>query len=385
NFGSGNAFNRRANVVTSGTGNRLIAGGDANQGIAGANVVNGNTATPTVMIGKVHVGSTTYHYDIANTGTTGPALRGAIQTSVNGGNITDPRLSGNGVTAGNWGPIATGNSLTRDVVVTVGAAGSLAPLTGQSVAIVNNFENTRSQVVTFGLAPGAAAYRLADPNLVAPVAFGNVHVGDVVSQALTIANLAPNDGFSEKLDASFGSASDPRITSSGSIAGTVTVQFASDGAGTSGLGITALPSQAVGVTGVIETVGNVFRLASPSAAAPNPVDFGNVRVGTTATQALTIANTAPNDGFSEKLNASIGGATAGVTASGSFTLLAPQASNNTSLVVGIDTSSAGARSGTATVTLASDGTGTSGLGVTPLPSQTVAVNGAAYRLANPNV
>nr|HET7860632.1 choice-of-anchor D domain-containing protein [Caldimonas sp.] len=358
NFGSGNAFNRRANVVTTGTGSRLIAGGDANQGIAGANVVNGNTATPTVMIGNVHVGSTTYHYDIANVGTTGPALRGAIQTSVNGGNIDDPRLSGNGVTAGNWGPIATGNSLTRDVVVTVGAAGSLAPLTGQAVAIVNNFDNTRAQVVTFGLAAGAAAYRLADPNVVAPVAFGNVHVGDVVSQALTIANLAPNDGFSERLDASFGSASDPRITSSGSIAGlaagssnatsmvvgldtsaagsvngTVTVQFASNGAGTSGLGITALPSQAVGVTGVIETVGNVFRLASPSAAAPNPVDLGNVRVGSVATQALTIANTAPNDGFSEKLNASIGGATAGVTASGSFTQLAPQASDNSSLVV----------------------------------------------------
>jgi hypothetical protein len=408
NFGSGNAFNRRANVVTTGTGNRLLAGGDANQGIAGANVVNGNTATPTVLIGNVHVGGTTYSYNIANTGTTGPALRGAIQTTVNGGNITDPRLSGNGVTAGNWGPLATGNSLSRDVVVTVGTAGALAPFTGQAVAIVNNFENTRSQVVTFGLAPGAAAYRLAQPNAVAPVAFGNVHVGDVVSQALTIANLAPNDGFSEKLNASFGSASDPRITSSGGIAGlaagssnssnmvvglntaaagsvngTVTVQFASDGAGTSGLGITALPSQAVGVTGVIE--GNVFRLASPSAAAPNPVDFGNVRVGGAATQALTIANTATNDGFSEKLNASIGGATAGVTASGSFTLLAPQASNNSSLVVGIDTSSAGAKAGTATITLASDGTGTSGLGITALPSQTVTVSGAVYRLANPTV
>ena len=410
NFGTGNAFNRRANVVTTGTGNRLIAGGDANQGIAGATVVNGNTATPTVMIGNVHVGGTTYHYDIANVGTTGPALRGAVQTSVNGGSITDPRLSGNGVTAGNWGPIATGSSLTRDVVVTVGTAGSLAALTGQSVAIVNNFDNTRSQVVTFGLAAGAAAYRLAEPNVVAPVAFGNVHVGDAVSQALTIANLAPNDGFSERLDASFGSASDARITSSGSIAGlaagssnsttmvvgldtaaagtvngTVTVQFASNGAGTSGLGITALPSQAVGVTGVIETVGNVFRLATPSAAAPNPVDFGNVRIGSVATQALTIANTAPNDGFSEKLNASIGGATAGVTASGSFTLLAPQASNGSSLVVGIDTSSAGAKAGTATITLASDGTGTSGLGVTPLPSQNVTVGGAVYRLANPTV
>jgi hypothetical protein len=192
---------------------------------------------------------------------------------VNGGNITDPRLSGSGVTAGNWGPLATGGSLSRDVVVTVGAAGSLAPLTGQSVAIVNNFENTRSQVVTFGLAPGAAAYRLADPGIVAPVAFGNVHVGDVVSRNLTISNLAPNDGFSERLNASFASANDPRITfagavnglgagasntsgmtvglntaAAGGVNGAVLVNFASDGAGTSGLGITALPSQSVGVT-----------------------------------------------------------------------------------------------------------------------------------------
>src|SRR5206468_342096 len=83
--------------------------------------------------------------------------------------------------------------------------------------------------------------------------------------------------------------------------------------------------------------------------------------------------------------ASIGNASAGVTASGAFTLLAPQASNGTSLVVGIDTSSAGTRSGTATIALASDGSGTSNLGITPLPSQTVAVSGAVYRLANPQV
>ena len=408
NFGSGNAFNRRANVITSGAGNRLIAAGDANQGISGAGVVNGNTAAPTLTIGNVHVGSTTYTYNIANTGTTGPALRGAVQTSVNGGNVTDPRLSGSGVTAGNWGPIATGSSLSRDVVVTVGSAGSLAPLTGQSVAIVNNFDNTRSQVVTFGLAANAAAYRLAEANPLAPIAFGNVHVGDTVSQALTITNLAANDGFSEKLNASFASANDPRITfagavnglgagasnassmvvglntaAAGSVNGAVTVNFASDGAGTSNLGTTALPSQSVGVSGVIGTVGNVFRFASASTVAPNPVDFGNVRVGSVATQALTIANTAANDGFSEKLNASIGGATAGVTAAGSFSLLAPQSSNNSALMVGIDTATAGARAGTATITLTSDGTGTSGLGVTPLTSQTVAVNGAVYRLANP--
>ncbi len=408
NFGSGNAFNRRANVVTSGAGNRLVAAGDANQGISGAGVASGNTATPTLTIGNVHVGSTTYSYNIANTGTTGPALRGAIQTSVNGGNITDPRLSGSGVGAGNWGPLATGASLARDVVVTVGAAGSLAPLSGQSVAIVNNFENTRGQVLTFGLAPGAAAYRLAEANTLGAIAFGNVHVGDSVSQALTISNVAANDGFSEKLNAGFASASDPRITfagsvgllgagasnsssmtvglntaAAGSVNGTVGVNFASDGSGTSGLGITALPSQSVGVTGVIQAGGSIFRLASASAAQPNPIDFGNVRIGSSATQALSITNRAPNDGFSERLNASIGGATGGVTAGGAFSLLGPQATNNTSLVVGIDTASAGARSGSATITLASDGSGTSGLGVTPLPSQNVTVSGAVYRLANP--
>jgi hypothetical protein len=167
--------------------------------------------------------------------------------------------------------------------------------------------------------------------------------------------------------------------------GAVIVNFASDGTGTSGLGLTTLPSQSVGVSGTIETTGSVFRLASASPATPNPVNFGNVRVGTSATQALTIGNTAANDGFSEKLNASIGGATAGVTAAGSFNLLGPQSSNNASLVVGIDTASAGARNGTATITLASDGTGTSGLGVTPLTAQTVAVNGAVYRVANPTL
>ncbi|MBL8483751.1 MAG: choice-of-anchor D domain-containing protein, partial [Rhodocyclaceae bacterium] len=165
--------------------------------------------------------------------------------------------------------------------------------------------------------------------------------------------------------------------------GSVTVNFASDGSGTSGLGITALPSQLVGVSGDIQMTGSVFRLAQPSQHSPAPVNFGNVRVGAAASQALTLSNLAPNDGFSESLNASIGGATAGVTAAGSFSLLGPQGSNNSSLVVGIDTATAGAKAGTATIALQSDGTGTSGLGITDLGTQTVNVSGNVYRLANP--
>ncbi|HTP73395.1 MAG TPA: choice-of-anchor D domain-containing protein, partial [Burkholderiaceae bacterium] len=125
--------------------------------------------------------------------------------------------------------------------------------------------------------------------------------------------------------------------------------------------------------------------AEPSAHTPEPVNFGNVRVGTATNQNLTLSNQAANDGFSEKLDASMGGATAGITTGGSFTLLAPQATDSTSLHVGIDTSTAGAKVGTATITLASDGLGTSGLGITPLPSQTVNVSGNVYRLANPQL
>src|SRR5438270_923215 len=101
-------------------------------------------------------------------------------------------------------------------------------------------------------------------------------------------------------------------------------------------------------------------MAGASAHTTETVTFGNARVGDVGTKALTISNTAANDGFSEKLNASIGGATAGITASGSFSLLGAQAANSTSLVVGVDTASAGHKAGTATITLASDGTGTSG-------------------------
>ncbi|MGK2901034.1 MAG: beta strand repeat-containing protein [Burkholderiaceae bacterium] len=411
NFGVGNDFNRRANVnvTAGGPAQRLLAAGDANQGVTGVGISNGTTANPTLTIGNVHVGDTTYTYNITNTGTTGPALRGAIQTSVNGASLTDTRLSGSGVTAGNWGPLATGASLTRDVVLTVGAAGVFAPLSGQAVSIINNFENTRSQLLTISSAAGAAAYRLAAANTIGAIDFGAVHVGDVVARALTVTNTAANDGFSEKLNASFGSTSDVRITTSGSISllgagatnstgmvvglntaaaglvsGTATVLLASDGTGTSGLGVTALPSQNVGVAGVIAAA-SVFRLANPVINTVQPVDFGNLRIGASASRALSITNNVPNDGFSEKLNAAAGSTTAGVTASGSFNLLGAGANDTTSIVVGINTATAGNKSGTATIGFVSDGTGTSGLGQTTLASQNVSVNGSVFRVAQPTL
>ncbi|HXI19912.1 MAG TPA: choice-of-anchor D domain-containing protein, partial [Gemmatimonadales bacterium] len=264
-----------------------------------------------------------------------------------------------------------------------------------------------SQTVTVS----GAVYRLASAQIDNPGAFsfGNVHVGDTVQRALSITNTAANDGYSERLDASFGGTSDARITTSGSIGllaagatnassmvigvntaaagsvnGTATVAFASNGSGTSGLGVTGLPAQDVTVSATIE--GGVYRLANPVIQTAQPVDFGNVRINTmVASQALSIKNDVPNDGFSEKLNASANGTTGGVTASGAFTLLAPQAVNSTDILVGLNTSVAGNRSGVATINFVSDGTGTSGLGQTSLPAQNVQVTGNVYRLANPVV
>lgn len=128
-----------------------------------------------------------------------------------------------------------------------------------------------------------------------------------------------------------------------------------------------------------------FRDANPVIQNPQPIDFGKVRINTSAAQALSIQNDVPNDGFSEKLNASAGTTTGGVTAAGSFTQLAPGATNNTGIQVGLDTSVAGDRSGTATIQFETDGTEVAGNGLGPaaLPSQEVQVTGEVYRLASP--
>jgi hypothetical protein len=112
--------------------------------ITGTKVSGGNTTTPVLDLGIVHIGDSTT-YQIANQGTAGnPSLRGAIQTN-NGGNIDPNLLTGTGVTPGNFGPIAPGGSSTT-YTVTAAGVGSLA---GQAVHIANNFGNVREQTMSF--------------------------------------------------------------------------------------------------------------------------------------------------------------------------------------------------------------------------------------------
>ncbi len=309
NFGTGNSFDARANV--SGTG-AINASGNVVQGITG-DVTGGN-----LEFGNVHVGdSNTLTYQVANNGTSGPVLRGAIQTAANGGNVSDSRLSGAGATAGNFGPVSTiGLSADLDVTFTATSAGAL---TGQTIHVENNFDNVAGSDIEIN----GAAFRLAAPTVTpTPVNFGIVHVGDMVSRTLTLTNGATADGFSESLNASFSSSS-TGISTSGAVSGLVAgandsssltisldtaaagfvtenamLAFESDGSGTSELGITSLAGAGVSVTGQI----NNFALAdfaldsgtgtfTRNSATSYTLDFGTAMLDATGfNAALAVAN-----------------------------------------------------------------------------------------------
>ncbi|MDF1818962.1 MAG: choice-of-anchor D domain-containing protein [Immundisolibacteraceae bacterium] len=396
-FGVGNGFNARANVTDGIGGGQILASGDVAMEITG-DVTGGTTASPFMSFGNVHLGDVvTRNFQVKNAGTTGPDLRTAIQTSVNGGNITDIRLSGSGVTAQNIGPLAAGQSSGDfDVTLDFNTAGAV---TGQTIHIENNFDNVANQTIQI---QEVGVYRLAapSPHSPAPIVIGNVRIGDLAQQAVTISNTAVNDGFSERLDAQFGAPTGD-ATASGSFsllgpqqssnsdlfvgidtstagirAGDVELQLASNGAGTSGLGITALPSQTVNVSGT------VFRNAQGNVDDANPVNLGNFRIGDTAQQSISVSNTAATDGFSEQLNATAGATTGDASIAGGFALLDAGSSNTSGVVVGIDTASVGNKSGNATVDFSTGGlAGSSGLAELDIADANVQVQGTVFRAA----
>lgn len=402
--GTGNTFNKRAGVNGSG---QINAGGDAAQAITGSNVA-GAANNYTMTIGNVRVGTTNFAYQVANTGTTGADLRGAIQTSVNGGNITDARLSGAGVTAGGYGPVAVGtNSGNLAVGFTASTAGVLAPLSGQAVNLRSNFDNISDQKLNIALSNGAAAYNIAVGNTTTPVNLGNTRVGGSLSGNLNVSNTAPNSAFSEKLDAAFGANTGAVSNNGGSIAllnagssnnsamgvslntatsgaktGTATVNYSSNGAGTSGLATIAAGSQNVTVNGNVYAVA-VGQLNS------TPLNFGTVQVGQSVFKDLSITNAGVGaNGFVEDLNVGFG-ATSGtgsslISGTGSISGLLAGSTNTNAMRVAVNTSAAGSVAGNIQVNYTSAGAvnGVSnGLGTLAVGSSQFGVNGNIQAIA----
>ena len=181
-------------------------------------------------------------------------------------------------------------------------------------------------------------------------------------------------------------------SAAGVINSSIGVNFVSAGAvnGVSnGLGTLGVGSANYGVSGSIGA--NVVDQAKPVInGIANPgtvtVNLGNVRINTAATENLTVLNQATGN-QQAALNGSIASNGAPALASGSFNLLAPGATNG-SLSVGIDTSAAGARAGSATVSLVSDASNIGNCAPNcqlTLPNQTVNINANVYRLANPTI
>ena len=399
NFSTGNSFDRRANV----SGGGQIIGNNAAQAITG-NVTNGATPTVTMDLGNVRGGTTkTLNYQIANTGT-GADIRGAVQTGAPGlGNITDGRLSGTGVTAGNFGPIvAAGNSGNLPVIFTASSGGLL---TGQSVAVVSNFDNVTSQVININGLASALAQGNATPNA-NPVVLGNFHVtGTQPSQAFAVENTTTSSSYTERLGiasvGTTGNFSAANNLGSGFISGgtsqanavsaqvnnglaglnsgSMTIQYTTNGVpiDASFTNINA-NSQTINLqaTGYNLAVGNVT---------PAPVVLANQRVGGSTGWILTVTNTAPSGVYTEGLNAAFGANTGDASNNGqTLTRLPGNSSNGNTMAVGLNTSTAGAKTGTVTLNYVSDGTGTSGLGLTGVGSQIINVSGNVYQVAAGN-
>ena len=353
----------------------------------GSTTTNSNAA---IGFGSVHVGSsaTTKSYQVTNTAISGSS---PINGSLIINNITDSRLSGLGLSAYSYGPLNAGQ-LTENLGITFTPVRAGA-LTNQFVNINDSTNNNTQKLAVTG-----AAYDYAKASsLPTTVNFGNVRIGTVPNQVLTLTNLAPTSAYSEKLDASVksttgsakasgtvtllaGGASSTKLSvgvnagMAGSKIGTATFSMTSSGEGTSGLDSTRLSSQAVNVAA------NVFRLATGSTS-PNPINFTNSHVGDVVSQALIVANTASSDGYSEKLNASFGANIGNVTNNNGAASLVKAGGTSNNLSVGLDTSSAGAKNGSATVNYYSDGTGTDNEIAIANGTSTVNVTGAIYDYA----
>ncbi len=328
-FGVGNAFNRRAGVTGSG---KILATGGVKQTLSGEFVTLGDTASAVLTLPSVRVGAAPLatSFKINNVGSSGSSLRGAIQASG-----MSARLSGSGVTAQNWGAVAAGASSGSYDIVYQPLAGQ--SLTGQTLAIVNNFDNVAGQTlsITGGKVYTPALAQLGGTTL----DFGIVHVGDTVAaRTITVGNTATRvAGLNDVLLAAIRS-DNARFTPSGSVAGlaagaqdpsslqvsldtsysgqsrgTATLAFASHNADMSDL---ALASQQVVLKAQVNHyaelgLGKLAGAGSFSGGgAAYTLDFGTLRLGSgTVGAELVVSNVAP--GMSDLLGLKFDLGTAG--------------------------------------------------------------------------
>ncbi|MFN9367513.1 MAG: beta strand repeat-containing protein, partial [Planctomycetia bacterium] len=214
-----------------------------------------------------------------------------------------------------------------------------------------------------------------------------IRVGGSTTFTAGIQNAGPNSIAYTGLSLTLGSGA----ATSGTVVagGTNTGNFTYTGTVAGGYSFTPVVTSAtdtsvnVGAVASGTTTGSVT-VYNPAAAnaISGTYNVGVVLTGGTLSQGLSITNTAPNDGFSEKLNASFGSLT-GVTTTGSISLLAAS-STSSAMSVFLSQLSACSGTGSAVVNFQTDGQGTSGLAAESLASQTVTLVGTFLDPATPS-
>ena len=350
-------------------------------------------ASSTITLANQHVGAAdSAALSVSNTAATGgysEALDATFAASTGAANGTG---SLSGLAAG-----SAGNGLA--VGLSTAGAGALSGT--DTLAFVSDGTgidglgttalNTQTVTIT-GAVYNYAAASVANGGT---VTLAESHVGQAVSGLLGVTNSAAAGSYSEALDASLsgggtgfsatgsfaglaagsGTSLTVGATSSaaGAYTGIATLGLVSDGTGIDGLGTTTLTGQTVVITGA------AYAYASAQVTSTT-INLGVVHTGSVASASLGLTNAAAANGYSEALDASLSGGSTGVLASGSLTGLAAGASSS-ALAIGLSTSSSGSYSGTALLSLVSDGAGIDTLGTTTLTGQTITVTGTVDNYA----
>ncbi len=143
--GTGNSYKPFAGVA--GT----IDGQGTQLAVVGVNGTTITTVNGTLTISVAPGGSASF--EIENTGASGSAaLRGALQTTVNGGHITGHALTGSGVTAQNFGPVAAGAASS---IFTIDY--SSGTLSGEAIHLASDFANVAGLTIDIVAASGSGS------------------------------------------------------------------------------------------------------------------------------------------------------------------------------------------------------------------------------------
>lgn len=245
----------------------------------------------------------------------------------------------------------------------------------------------------------SAGYVLGDRSVnTKTVAFGNYRVGSTLSQNVTVTNsaFATSNNVTEAITAS--AVTSGRATVSGLTTGHVNqggtssfaVGFNTANAGVQS-GSVALSFNSVkgdsastrgptplAIAGETITVSGTGFRAAVAEVSSEVVSLGKFHVGATQVSGqVDVSNAATGDGFSEQLEVSGATASGGATAGTLPSLIA--AGGKSAVNVGLsNVSNVGTNSGTVTLALKSNGTGTSGLSALNLTSKIIQVSAQGY-------